>query len=122
MNLFKCKGICKELSDCSHNTKNRVIETMCDYNGKECKILGNYLQSLMIIESLCNYICLCCCEHESLSSSILSELKSKCSLLIKQSDQLCKFLESKDSEYLRCKKIKQHCNKCKNMNSSKTKK
>ena len=65
-------------------------------------------------------MCLCCCEHESLSPSILSELKTKCILLIKQAEKICKFLDKKDMEYIRCNELKKYCTECKNMKKSKT--
>ena len=118
--LYKCKQMCTTLSGCCHNTKNRVIELMCKFKDKECRLLGDYLQSLQILESLCNYMCLCCCEHESLSPSILSELKTKCILLIKQAEKICKFLDKKDMEYIRCNELKKYCTECKHMKKSKT--
>ena len=74
--------------------KNRIIEKMTEANKRDCK-LGNYLQSLMVIESLRSYICICCCEHETLSPSIISELKNKCKGLVKLSTAL---IESMDKD------------------------
>ena len=39
---------------------------MTESSKTDCKKLGDYLQSLMVLESLCSYICVCCCEHEKL--------------------------------------------------------
>ena len=88
VNVYECKKMAKELGDNCHNTKNRIIEKMTEGNKRDCKKLGNYLQSLMVIESLSSYICVCCCEHETLSPSIISELKNKCKGLVKLSTAL----------------------------------
>ena len=84
VDIYECKKMAKVLGDNCHNTKNRIIEKMGESNKKECKVLGDYLQCLMVLESLSSYICVCCCEHESLSSSIISELKNKCKDLVKK--------------------------------------
>ena len=118
--IYDCKNLCKKLGDCCHNTKNRVIEKMCDCDKNDCKPLGNYLQSLMILESLCNYICVCCCEHESLSSSIMTELNSKCATLSSQADKLLKQMDKKNCEYIRCNELKKMCSDCKSMKKKKT--
>ncbi len=123
-NVYKCKGLCKLLCDCCHNTKNRVIEKMCVCERKDCGLLGDYLQCLMVTECLCNYICLCACEQESISSSILSELNQKCSSLISIVEKLLKVLDKKHCDYLRCNEIKKMCSNCKVLKSgtSRTKK
>ncbi len=118
--IYDCKNLCKKLGDCCHNTKNRVIEKMCDCDKNDCKPLGDYLQSLMVLESLCNYICLCCCEHESLSNSIMTELSSKCSALSSQADKLLKQMDKKNCEYIRCSELKKLCSDCKSMKKKKT--
>ena len=120
--IYECKNMCKKLGDCCHNTKNRVIEKMCTCDKNDCKPLADYLQSLMILESLCSYICICCCEHESLSPSIMSELSSKCSTLISQGDKLLKLIDKQNCDYIRCEELKKLCSDCKSMKKKKTKK
>ena len=119
-NIYDCKNLCKKLGDCCHNTKNRVIEKMCACDKNDCKPLGNYLQTLMVLESLCNYICICCCEHESMSTSIMTELSSKCSTLSSQADKLLKQMDKKNCEYIRCTELKKLCSDCKSMKKKKT--
>ncbi len=119
-NLYDCKSLCNKLGDCCHNTKNRVIEKMCECEKEHSKPLANYLQSLMILESLCNYICTCCCEHESLSVSILSELNSKCTVLSNQSDKLIKHLTKEQCNYIRCNELKKMCSDCRKFKKKKT--
>ena len=119
-NVYECKSLCKDLGDCCHNTKNRVIEKMCECNKEDCKPLADYLQSLMILESLCSYVCLCCCEHESVSKSILAELSSKCSLLSTQADKLKKKLTNEQCDYIRCNELKKMCGDCKSLKKKKT--
>jgi len=120
--IYECKNMCKKLGDCCHNTKNRVIEKMCTCDKNDCKPLADYLQSLMILESLCSYICICCCEHESLSPSIMSELSSKCTTLISQGDKLLKRIDKQNCDYIRCEELKKLCSDCKSMKKNKTKK
>ncbi len=122
VNISKIKGVCNGLKDCCHNTKNRVIEKMCDCEKEKCKYLADYLKSLMVIEQLCNYICLCCCEHENISSSILSELKTKCNQLLKETKLVEKYLTKEQCDYIRCSEIKKYCSECKNFKNTKTKK
>ena len=47
-----------------HNTKNRVIEKMCEVEKNKCKKMAKMLKCLMVCEYLCSYICTCCCEAE----------------------------------------------------------
>ena len=91
VDIYECKKMAKALGDNCHNTKNRVIEKMTDSSKTDCKKLGDYLQSLMVLESLCGYICVCCCEHETLSL-IVSELKNKCNKLVKTTESIKKTL------------------------------
>ena len=120
--LSKCKSLCSSLNTCCHNTKNRVIEKMCDCEKHKCKPLADYLQSLMILESLCNYICLCCCEHETITASIMSELKTKCNTMKKQCGKITKLLTKEQCAYLRCGEIDKLCCNCCDLKSKKTKK
>ena len=95
---------------------------MTEANKKDCKSLGNYLQCLMVIESLCSYICVCCCEHESLSPSIISELKNKCKDLIKKCNIIKNNLDKDTCEYIMCNEITSFCEKCINIKKDKSKK
>ena len=71
--LYECKDCCGKLSHLCHNTKNRSLEIMCDCDKSQCKILKDFTQCLMTVESLCQYIGVCCCEQENLSKSIIDE-------------------------------------------------
>ena len=121
VNVYECKKMAKELGDNCHNTKNRIIEKMTEANKRDCKKLGNYLQSLMVIESLSSYICVCCCEHETLSPSIVSELKNKCKGLVKVSNTLIGSIDKETCDYIRCNEIITFCEKCINIKKEKSK-
>ena len=121
VNVYECKKMAKELGDNCHNTKNRIIEKMTEANKKDCKKLGNYLQSLMVIESLSSYICVCCCEHETLSPSIVSELKNKCKGLVKVSNTLIGSMDKETCDYIRCNEMITFCEKCINIKKEKSK-
>ena len=119
VNVYKCKSVCEELQITCHNTKNRIIEKMCECEKEKCKVLGDYLQILMVLESLCSYVCICCCEQESLSSPIMKELKSKCNLSIKLADKLLGIMTKEQCEYIRCSDVKKACENCKALDSAK---
>ena len=121
VDIYECKKMAKVLGDNCHNTKNRVIEKMTESSKNDCKKLGDYLQSLMVLESLCGYICVCCCEHETLSPSILSELKNKCRNLVKTSDSIKKALSNETYTYIRCDVISNFCEKCMDIKRGKSK-
>jgi hypothetical protein len=121
VNVYECKKMAKELGDNCHNTKNRIIEKMTEANKRDCKKLGNYLQSLMVIESLSSYICVCCCEHETLSPSIVSELKNKCKGLVKVSNTLIGSMDKETCDYIRCNEMVSFCEKCINIKKEKSK-
>tara|TARA_Y100000814_G_C12084265_1_gene317744 strand:+ start:170 stop:550 length:381 start_codon:yes stop_codon:yes gene_type:complete len=121
VNVYECKKMAKELGDNCHNTKNSIIEKMTEANKKDCKKLGNYLQSLMVIESLSSYICVCCCEHETLSPSIISELKNKCKGLVKVSNTLIGSMDKETCDYIRCNEMITFCEKCINIKREKSK-
>lgn len=121
VNVYECKKMAKELGDNCHNTKNRIIEKMTEANKRDCKKLGNYLQSLMVIESLSSYICVCCCEHETLSPSIVSELKNKCKGLVKVSNTLIGSIDKETCDYIRCNEIITFCEKCMDIKKEKSK-
>ena len=122
--MNKCKKNCKALGELCHNTKNRVIEKMCDCEKDKCRVLGDYLQSLMVVESLCDYVCICCCEQENISKAIHTELNNKCGLLSKNCSKLQKLLNKEQYEYINCKEVIGFCNTCRDLNKSnkKTKK
>ena len=121
VNVYECKKMAKELGDNCHNTKNRIIEKMTEANKRDCKKLGNYLQSLMVIESLSSYICVCCCEHETLSPSIVSELKNKFKGLVKVSNTLIGSIDKETCDYIRCNEIITFCEKCMDIKKEKSK-
>tara|TARA_Y100000817_G_scaffold28032_1_gene19763 strand:+ start:5897 stop:6277 length:381 start_codon:yes stop_codon:yes gene_type:complete len=121
VNVYECKKMAKELGDNCHNTKNRIIEKMTEANKRDCKKLGNYLQSLMVIESLSSYICVCCCEHETLSPSIISELKNKCKGLVKLSTALIESMNKDICNYIQCNEMITFCEKCINIKKDKSK-
>ena len=110
--VTKCKHMCGELNQMCHNTKNRVIEKMCECKKTDCKVLAKYLQLLMMTETLCNYICLCCCEDEKVTPSIKSELNQKCKSLVSTSDKLLESLSEEHCKYLRCQEIKMISQNC----------
>ena len=118
--LIKCKKVCQELGLISHNTQNRVITLMCEK--ENCKYLGDYLQGLRVMESLCNYMCLCCCEMEKISPSTVSEFKSRCSMLTKMCGVLEKKLSKEEFEKLRCSEVKSLCGNKFSKKAKKTKK
>lgn len=105
--MNQCKKVCHELGTLCHNTQNRVISLMCEKN--DCKYLGDYLQQLKVMEVLCNYMCVCCCEMENLTQSTISEFKNKCKLLIRSCGIMSKKLSSEELKTLNCDKIKKLC-------------
>ena len=105
--LNQCKKVCHELGKLCHNTQNRVISLMCEKDN--CKYLGDYLQRLKVMESLCNYMCLCCCEMEKITQSTISEFKNKCKMLIQSCEIVNKKLSSSEITKLNCDKIKKLC-------------
>lgn len=118
-NIHECKNQCKKLGEHCHNTKNRVIEKMCVCDKKDCKNLKEYLQCLMTIECLCNYICLCCCEQGSISTHALGELYTKCCSMISIISKVEKDLGKEHCSYLNCSEVKKQCNICKCFKKSK---
>ena len=83
MDLYKCKAVCENLGKLCHNTKNRTIEKMIDANKQDSKVLAEYLKQMMCLESLCGYICTCCCESEKLTKNIhLEKLEKKINNII----------------------------------------
>ena len=113
--VYGFKSLCNELGMTCHNTKNRVIEKMIDANKEDSKVLGEYLKQMMVLESLCGYICTCCCEAEKLTKNIQQELRSKCANMVKVCNKICSTMDC--DEYLNCKKMIELCNSC---NSSKS--
>ena len=73
--LYDMKSMCNELCSMCHNTKNRVIEKMCECEKDKCVLLGKYMKCLLTMEQLCQYICTCCCEEEAISSNTMAEMK-----------------------------------------------
>lgn len=122
VDIYECKDMIKKLGDNCHNTKNRIIEKMTESNKRDCKKLGNYLQSLMVIEALSSYICVCCCEHESLSPSIMSELKNKCKGLMKACNILIDSMDKTTIDYIKCNEMISFCEKCIDVKIKKEKK
>jgi hypothetical protein len=116
----KCKALCSELGKHCHNTKNRVIEKMCLCDKKDCKILAVFLQCLMVIECLCSYICLCCCEQEVVTPSILTELNVKCTKISHCIGKITSTFDKQMCSYLRCSEIKKLCGDCKALKSKKS--
>ena len=109
--VYECKSKCDELGKCCHNTKNRIIEKMISANKEDSKVLAEYLKQMMCLESLCGYICTCCCEAEKLTKSIQSELRAKCGEIVKVCNKICSSMDC--DEYLNCKKVIDLCNSCK---------
>ena len=120
IDLGKCKSLCSELGKHCHNTKNRVIEKMCICDKKDCKILAVFLQCLMVIECLCSYICLCCCEQEVVTPSILTELSVKCTKISHCIGKITSTFDQQMCSYLRCSEIKKLCGDCKALKSKKS--
>ena len=120
--VYDCKKKCEALGKCCHNTKNRVIEKMCEVDKKECKEMGKYLKCVMVCECLCSYICTCCCEMEEVSGACMGELCGKCDKLMKCCQTLQKCLSKEMCDYLRCDEMMKCCQECKSMNKKKTKK
>ena len=117
--VYGFKSLCSELGMTCHNTKNRVIEKMCDYDKNISGKLAKYLKCLMTIEKLCEYLCTCCCEMESITPSGLSELKNKCKTIMTCCNDLKKSLKSEDYKYINCDKILGFCNKVNKSKKSK---
>ena len=121
--LYSTKSMCHEFGLSCHNTKNRVIEKMEYYECSEKrKMLGKYLKCLMTMEKLCEYMCTCCCEMENLTSSIISELKQRCSTLKKCCENLMKHMESDCYKYINCDKMLKFCKMAMKLSTSKSKK
>tara|TARA_B100001063_G_C16686932_1_gene514867 strand:+ start:276 stop:704 length:429 start_codon:yes stop_codon:yes gene_type:complete len=116
--LYDMKSMCNELCSMCHNTKNRVIEKMCECEKDKCVLLGKYMKCLLTMEQLCQYICTCCCEEEAISSNTMAEMKAKCKVLSKLCTDLSKSLTKEQSEYVHCDKMKQHCQKISSFKSS----
>lgn len=117
--MYKCKAVCENLGKLCHNTKNRTIEKMIDANKQDSKVLAEYLKQMMCLESLCGYICTCCCESEKLTKNIQSELRIKCSEIVKVCNKICSTMDC--DEYLNCKNIIEACNTCKPTKKTKKK-
>ena len=107
--VYKFKSFCNDLGMTCHNSKNRVIEKMCEYDKNQCKHLAKYLKCLMTIEKLCEYLCTCCCEMESITPSGISELKNRCKIIMSCCKSLQKSLKNTDFKYINCEKIMKHC-------------
>ena len=121
--LYSTKSMCQEFGSSCHNTKNRVIEKLAHYECSEKrKMLGKYLKCLMTMEKLCEYICTCCCEIENLTSSIISELKQRCSTLKKCCENLMKHMDSDCYKYINCDKMLKFCKMAMKLSTSKSKK
>lgn len=121
--LHECKDCCGKLSQLCHNTKNRSLEIMCDCDKNQCKTLKDFTQCLMTVESLCQYIGVCCCEQENLSKSIIDELSTKCMKLSAICDKIISSMKKDKCDYLNCDEIKKLCKQAKSMKSkSKSKK
>ena len=117
--VYGFKSLCNELGMTCHNTKNRVIEKMCDYDKNISEKLAKYLKCLMTIEKLCEYLCTCCCEMENITPSGLSELKNKCKTIMSCCKDLQKSLKSEDYKYINCTKVIEFCNKVNKSKKSK---
>ena len=113
--VYEAKSKCDELGKCCHNTKNRVIEKMCEVKKDECKKLAKMLKCLMVCECLCSYICTCCCEAEEITGSCLSELNGKCEKLMVCCKSLKDCLSKDMCDYLNCDKIMKCCGTCKSL-------
>ena len=121
--LYSTKSMCHEFGTSCHNTKNRVIEKMAHYECSEKRMmLGKYLNCLMTMEKLCEYICTCCCEMENLTASIISEMKQRCSTLKKCCENLMKHMDSECYKYINCDKMLKFCKMVMKLNTSKSKK
>jgi hypothetical protein len=115
--LYSFKGSCILLGSRCHNTKNRVIDSMCNCNDGHKNMLGKYLKCLMAMEALCNYLCTCCCDLEDISSHSKKEYDHRCKNICNCCDKLKNNLSKKECDYINCDKIKKLCN-----HKSKTKK
>lgn len=82
---------------------NRIIEVM-GKDSDNCSLLGKYCKLHIVMEKLCSYIGSCICNEDSVSKTMLSELKKKCKKMI----LLCNNVEKsvKKVKYIRCKEIK----------------
>ena len=117
--VYGFKSLCNELGMTCHNTKNRVIEKMCSYDKNISEKLAKYLKCLMTIEKLCEYLCTCCCEMETITPSGLSELKNKCKTIMTCCKDLEKSLKLDDYKYINCSKMIDFCNKVNKSKKSK---
>lgn len=119
--LYTLKDMCNSFGLSCHNTKNRVIEKMCECEKKDCQQLADYLQCLMIIEKLCDYICTCCCEDDNVSSHTLQELNMRCDKLVSCCNKLTKQLSKEHIDYIQCEKISGLCHSVKKIKQSSSK-
>ena len=110
--VYACKKDCKVLGELCHDTKNRVVDSMCGKDESVCKELATYMKCLMTCECLCSYAACCCCEMEKLEDGCLAELASKCRKLEHCCDKLKASLSAKDFAYLNCAKLKSAAKKC----------
>ena len=119
--LYSFKSICNDLGMTCHNTKNRVIEKMCNYDKNISEKLAKYLKCLMTIEKLCEYLCTCCCEMENITVSGLSEIKLRCKTVIECCKTLKSLLKKEDYDYINCDKIMNICSKVSETKKTKSK-
>lgn len=124
--VYEYKSNCQNLGNGCHNTKNRVIEKMCEVDNAKCKKMGTFLKCLLVCECLCCYIGTCCCEMEEISGPCMNELHSKCDKLIGCCKDLQSCLPDDMCEYLNCGTLMDYCHICKggshNKNSKLSKK
>ena len=74
----------------------------------------------MVIECLCSYICLCCCEQEVVTPSILTELSVKCTKISHCIGKITDTFDQQMCSYFRCSEIKKLCGDCKALKSKKS--
>jgi len=121
--LYSTKSMFHEFGLSCHNTKNRVIEKMGYYDATDVRMmLGKYLKCLMTLEKLCEYMCTCCCEMENLTASIISELKQRCSTLMRCCENLIKNMSLDCHRYINCEKMLKFCKMCMKLKTGKSKK
>ena len=112
--VYKIKSDCVELGNTCCFTQNRVIEKMATCPETCREHLGQYLKCLMIIDSICKCISVCCCNMDGVSGHMVKELKRACNKIMNCIENLEKVCDKDNIEYMKLNKVKKLCVHCSN--------
>jgi hypothetical protein len=99
-----CEVLCKCCNDCCNN----VIDMLCVCKENCRKDLCEYLKCCLALCEVCNCCC-CCINMNCMTSSMQSDLKSKCLALCRLCDKLEKSLTTSEFKKINCGKIRSCC-------------